>query len=87
MIAHFHSLSAEVIERMRGGKAWKRCVRRLRPKFWQRTKCTIEKRTLSPPEGSGKGSGEGVLRGVLRRGPAVGFTVKMGFEKGSQKGF
>ena len=28
-----------------------------------------------------------VLRRVLRRGPAMGFTVKMGSQKGSQKGF
>ena len=35
----------------------------------------------------GKGSGEGVLRRVLRRGPAMGFTVKKGSEKRSQKGF
>ena len=39
----------------------------------------------------GKGSGEGfwgrVLRRVLRREPAVGFIVRKGSEKGSQKGF
>ena len=29
----------------------------------------------------------GFSEGVLRRGPAVGFTVKRGSEKGSQKGF
>ena len=35
-----------------------------------------------------RGSGEWVLRRVLRRGPfSVGFTVKDGSEKGSQKGF
>ena len=28
-----------------------------------------------------------VLRSVLRRGPSMGFTVKKGSEKGSQKGF
>ena len=30
---------------------------------------------------------KGFGRSVLRRGPDVGFTVKMGSEKGSQKGF
>ena len=30
---------------------------------------------------------EGVLRSVLRRGPARGFAVKKGSEKGSQKAF
>ena len=29
-------------------KAWKRGARRLRPKFWQRTKCTFEKCTFVP---------------------------------------
>ena len=51
VIAHFNSLSAEAIERRwgRGGKkAWKGGVRRLRPKFWQRTKCTFEKCTFVP---------------------------------------
>ena len=35
----------------------------------------------------GKGSGEGFWGRVLRRGSAMGFTVKKGCEKGSQKGF
>ena len=35
----------------------------------------------------GFGFGGRVLRRVLRWGPAVGFTVKKGSEKGSQKGF
>ena len=37
--------------------------------------------------GKGSESGEGLLRRVLRRGPAMGFTVQKGSEKGSQKGF
>ena len=38
-------------------------------------------------KGSEKVQGEGVLRRVLRRGPAMGFTVQKGSEKGSQSGF
>ena len=36
-------------------------------------------------EGSGKGSGEGFSEGFWEGGPAMGFTVKQGSEKGSEK--
>ena len=44
------SVSQRESNREEGGrkKAWKGGVRRLRPKFWQRTKCTFEKRTFVP---------------------------------------
>ena len=45
VVADFNSLSVEALER-RGEKAWKGGVRRLRPKFWQRTKCTFRR----PPD-------------------------------------
>ena len=48
-LAHFDSLSVEAIERGgEGKKAWKGGVRRKRPKFWQRTKCTFERCTFVP---------------------------------------
>ena len=44
----FNFPSMEAIERRGGKKAWKGGVRRSRPKFWQRTKCTFEKCTFVP---------------------------------------
>ena len=48
-----NSPSVEAIERRGAGKkAWKGAVRRLRPKDWQRTKCTFEECTFAPSWGS-----------------------------------
>ena len=56
------------------------CLRTLGARLRGRTATQCSKK------GSGKGSGEGFWGRVLGRGPfSVGFTVKKGSEKGSQK--